>query len=229
VKMDYRDYLSGYTGAQIVVRPWEDRVEYLADRVTSIDSYDIAKGMEKLANRISYVEYFGYAIRYVPHYKPHENGKLLWEAVEHVIKPRLFFPNKKALEDDTVKTARYTGIQFHSVRYTSIGLGYFAEAYIDYGKIGMFVPIFFVGVMWGLIYRFFTTRLPLVYGSALAIPVLINSAQVGLGFNKVFGGTLVSFVVMAMLGISALPRIRKRLYRDSDTSATSTSASLWTR
>ena len=41
---------------------------------------------------------------------------------------------------------------------TSIGIGYMAESYIDFGPIYMFVPILLLGVFYGLIYRYFIAR-----------------------------------------------------------------------
>ncbi len=213
IKMDYRDYVSGYTGAQIVVQPWDDRIEYLLDKIFELDSYDLTEGVEKLASRVSYVEFFGYTLRYVPNYMPHEDGRLLGRAIQHIVMPRLLFPDKPALESATAKTARYTGILFHSAQHTSISLGYVAEAYVDFGKVGMFFPIFALGVIWGLIYRFFMWRLPSIFGVAFAITVLLNTAQFGLGFNKILGGTLMSFGVMALVVIYLLPKVRPRLYQ----------------
>jgi hypothetical protein len=206
IKLDYRNYVSGYTGQQIVVRPWGERIGFLADRVSSLDSYDLARGVEKLADRISYVEFFGYVLRWVPSHVPYENGRLVTGAVEHVAKPRLLFPDKPALEDDTKRAERYTGIIFHSARQTSIGIGYVAEAYIDFGRWGMFVPILGLGLLWGLIYRFFMWRIAPLYGAAFAFPVLVTTAQIGLGFNKVLGGTLTNFAVIAVVAVFVLPR-----------------------
>jgi peptidoglycan/LPS O-acetylase OafA/YrhL len=37
----------------------------------------------------------------------------------------------------------------------SMGIGYCAESYVDFGPIGMFLPVFLLGVYYGLIYRSF--------------------------------------------------------------------------
>jgi hypothetical protein len=212
IKLDYRDYVSGYSGAQVVIRPWDDRIEYLADKVSELDSYDLMRGVDLLASRVSYIEFFGYVIRRVPNNLPFEGGRLIGAAIEHIMKPRLLFPDKRPLEDDTVKTERYTGIVFHSARQTSISLGYVAEAYIDFGSPGMFIVVFFLGLTWGAIYRFFVTWIPGIFGAAMSIPVLFAAAELETGFIKLLGGMFMSFGIMALVAVFILPRVRPYLY-----------------
>ena len=62
-----------------------------------------------------------------------------------------YFPNKEVL-DDSRMTNYYTAKRYDDLsRGTSIGLGYMAEFYIDFGKYFMFIPVFFLGCLYGFI------------------------------------------------------------------------------
>src|SRR5207244_1025318 len=105
----------------------------------------------------------------VPARIPHENGGLWLAAVEHVLRPRLFFPDKAEI-DDSKRTNYYAGVRVGtSDKGTSIGIGYIGESYIDFGVIGMFAPILALGAFYGFIYRFFAQGLrPILIGFSIA-------------------------------------------------------------
>jgi hypothetical protein len=75
---------------------------------------------------------------------------------------------------------------------TSIGIGYVGESYIDFGPIFMFVPIFLLGVFYGLINRFFIAKTQYkLLGSAFGVSVLVFNAYAIESSNaKILGGTL---------------------------------------
>ena len=79
---------------------------------------------------------------------------------------------------------------------TSIGIGYVGESYIDFGPIGMFIPIFLLGVLYGVINRFFITgtRHKLL-GSALAVSVLVfNAYKIETSNIKLLGGVITALL-----------------------------------
>ncbi len=213
IKIDYRDYVSGYSGAQSVVVPWGERVSYLADSVTSLDSYDFQKGVDLLVKRVAYVDFFARTLKWVPNVVPHEEGRLVGGAIKHIVTPRLLFPNKPPLESDTDRTSRYTGIEFHSAMQTSIGFGFMTEAYVDFGPVWMFVPIFALGIITGGIYRYFLRSSSPIFGYGFSIPVLLVVAQTEIGFNKILGGMLMGSIVMALVARYGLPLIYQHLLR----------------
>ncbi len=72
--------------------------------------------------------------------------------------PRFLFPDKPVL-DDSERTRTYTGMNVAGMEQgTSIGIGYIGESYVDFGPVKMFAPIFLLGLLYGLIYRFFVTK-----------------------------------------------------------------------
>ena len=128
-------------------------------------------------------------------------------AIKHVLLPRFLFPNKPAL-DDSARASYYTGIEVAGVEEgTSIGIGYMGESYIDFGPIGMFVPILCLGLFYGLIYRFFVNHHPVkVVGFAMATAILIFGAYTIETSNvKLFGGNLMSLIVIGFFAKFGAP------------------------
>lgn len=205
VKPEYRAFLNQGTDTQRVLVSVPERIEKIGTMALEIRARDLSEGVEPLINRVGYVEYFAHAVNYVPRSVPHEDGALWGKAVMHILKPRLFFPNKPAIHDSEV-TQRYTGIDVSGYREgTSINLGYPAESYVDFGPRGMLVPIFFVGIFFGLIYRYFSYAHPLIIGFALVCPVLVHSTSQLRSTPKLLGTTIVNAIFMALVLAFAVP------------------------
>ena len=104
----------------------------------------ISSGFDRLVFRTAYVEYFGAAHPNCAERVPHERGKLWGEALLHVLAPRILVPSKRVIHDSD-RTNAYSGVSVaRGEDGTSISLGYMAESYIDFGPVGMFVPLFLV-------------------------------------------------------------------------------------
>src|SRR5205814_5129677 len=178
----------------------------LADLVESVTWDNFTDGIDALILRVSYVNFFALTLENVPARVPYENGELWGGSVMHVLTPRFLFPDKPAL-DDSERTRLYTGVQVSGIESgTSIGIGYVGESYIDYGPVWMFAPIVLLGVLYGLINRFFLTRTRYkLLGAALSVSVLIFSAyEIETSNVKLVGGVasvgLVSLVIYLACG-----------------------------
>ena len=151
---------------------------------------------------------FARVISTVPRYLPHEEGKMWWTAVRHILMPRLLFPKKPALPSDSELTSRYTRTVLASSKQgTSISMGYMAESYIDFGMFGMFVPVFLCGLLWGGMYRYFMLNVPdrlIAYGMVTAL--LANANQFEIHSVKLLGGMLMNFLVFATVAKFVLPK-----------------------
>jgi hypothetical protein len=116
-KGEYRKYLTGGERSQVIVQ--QDQFNNLRKFIEivqndfSADNFKTSfyAGMDNLIHRISYVEFLALTMKHVPAQRPHENGKLLKNAFEHVFKPRFLFPDKKPIFDSEL-TSAYTGVQF---------------------------------------------------------------------------------------------------------------------
>lgn len=153
VKQDYRDFVSAGDNDQIVRVSYGESIQYLGTLIGDLDGEQLAVGVDKLAHRTMYFEFFGSVLDNVPVNVPHAGGAIWGSAVLRTFMPRLIFSDKAPAHDSEL-TRQYTGIRVSSFdEGTSISMGYIAEAYIDFGLVLMFVPILLLGGGLGYVYR----------------------------------------------------------------------------
>lgn len=153
VKASYRSYISGGQRAQIVVVDQADRFTHLFSLIMDFSLDDINPSYAKLVGRIAYVDLPARVLMFVPAIVPHGGGVIWTDAIVRVFTPRFLFSDKPPVHD-SVRTNYYTGLGVASYEQgTSISIGYMAESYIDFGVPFMFLPIFGLGVLLGLFYR----------------------------------------------------------------------------
>lgn len=210
VKGDYRKFLSGGESAQVVTVSKSDALEELYSLVGDISDKDLEEGELALIDRISYIDYFSGVIEYVPNYKPHENGEIWRKALLHIVTPRIFFPNKEAI-DDSKQFNKYTGITVATAEQgVSFSLGYMADSYIDFGKTYMFVPILLLGLLVGLIYKYFLINgYSRIWGLVLGAPLFYFAGSYEMASIKVFGNLTMYFIVFYFLNKFGLPILDK--------------------
>ena len=201
VKGEYRGEISGGSGQQLEEVGQGEQITLLVDLVSGLEGEDLVDGLDPLLQRVAYVDFFGYVLNAVPTVVPHEKGAVWWTAVRHVLVPRLIYPDKPALESDSEVTSRYTGIYLASdSEGTSISIGYMGESYIDFGPIGMFIPIFILGLGWGLIYFFFVRKATIPFvGYAYSIAVLMSAYQLEVATIKLLGGVIMKLIVVGFV------------------------------
>jgi hypothetical protein len=191
VKTDYRAYL---------VQQWRqkggastmDKLEVIRMLVSRMDAKKMEEGFKATVARLSYVGLFGSVLSNVPSSEPHSNGELWLGAVTHVLTPRILFPDKKVL-DDSARARRFTGIRLSGMEEgTSIGIGYMAESYADFGSLGMFFPIYLLGLFLGRIYRnFCLNKHSTLLGVAIATAIVFSVIQAFATSNVKIVGSLV--------------------------------------
>jgi hypothetical protein len=152
-KTSYRSFLNKGQLSQSVAVSKEEARKKLLELIVKVDARTYNLALEDLINRIGYVQYFAAAVRMVPSRIPYEDGKVYLAAISHYLVPRFINPDKQVL-DDSKHTNKYTGLGLSGrSRATSFSLGSFADAYIDFGPIFMFIPIFLFGAMVGLFFK----------------------------------------------------------------------------
>jgi hypothetical protein len=207
IKQDYREYLNQGSGQQVILVSVPQRIDKLMELVENLDGSSAGQAFDALVLRVSYVNFFALTIGHVPSSVPHENGNLWFGAIKHVLMPRMFFPDKPVI-NDSERTIYYSGVQVAGAEEgTSISIGYLGESYIDFGFVGMFVPVFILGMFYGFIYRYFVYwyRFKLV-GFALAAAILIFGAyNVETSNIKLVGGNLMVFLVFALCAKIVVP------------------------
>jgi hypothetical protein len=158
VKGEYREFLNQGNFDQSVREPVGARVKKLTELTTYFNGEQLADGFDEMLQRMSYVTFFADCIKNVPSMQPYENGALWLDALGRVFMPRLLFPNKSVV-DDSERTRKYAAVDIAGSEHgTSMSLGYMAESYVDFGPVGMFAPVFMLGIFYGSIYRIFALR-----------------------------------------------------------------------
>ena len=198
IKVDYRFFLNEGTGEQVATAPTAARIDKLVELLGELDQEKIENGFEQSMQRLSYVELFAHCMVTVPAELPYEHGALWLGAVQQVFTPRLLFPDKAPIHD-SYRAQKYTGINWAGPEEgASIGLGYMAESYIDFGPVFMFAPIFLLGVFYGLIYRLFAyPKTGQLLGMALAVCILVFGAcTIETSNIKLVGGNTMALLVM---------------------------------
>jgi hypothetical protein len=196
VKQDYRDFLNQGTGQQVVLVTPGEALSELGFLVGALATEDYLEAGEDMVLRLSYFEYFGVVLDEVPAALPHSRGEIWGESLARPFMPRLFFPGKRVVNDSEL-TKHYTGLRLAGYEQgTSISLGYMAEAYIDFGTVAMFLPIFGLGWVLGRFYRWQVGRPgeSAVYGAAIASFLIIHAAHLETSALK-----LVPTVVLSVL------------------------------
>jgi hypothetical protein len=194
IKPEYRYWVSGYSNAQVAIRPIEDRIKYISERILD-GSVNYETTYLKLLRRIGYTHLYAQVV------SRRDAGLIdipsrYLAAVQHVLMPRALFPDKEALDDSLVTTA-LTGEEIGEG--TSIGVGYMAEAHVDFGFPGMLLPIFLLGAMMGAGAHYFMTRAaPLVIRQAFAAASLFSAFHYEWNIDKALGGYLVGFIALAL-------------------------------
>lgn len=200
-KGKYRAFLTGGARSQNIVQTNQlNNIAVLWD-IVSEDfnaenfSESFERGRDALIYRISYVEYFALALKQVPTFLPHENGQLFQNALEHVFKPRILFPDKKVIYDSDL-TSKYTGISFAGKdEGVSFSLGYVPETYIDFGSIYMFIPIFFFGLLVGWMYKSLLLKgYNIVWGICYSAPIFQYAWMFPVPGTKLLGWSITYFV-----------------------------------
>jgi len=124
------------------------------------DQHEVTNDADKLVDRMWVVYYPALAVSRVPAVLPYTGGTLIWGALQHIVSPRIFFPTKAELQNDSDMVRKYSGVRVAGTEGgTSIAFGYAAESYIDFGQPWMFLPVFLYGVLAGLTYETLSTRI----------------------------------------------------------------------
>jgi hypothetical protein len=153
IKSDYRKFLNQGTKQQVVTVSRSDAFDKIEEKVSSLTWKDYQRELDVFLYRAQYILHLARTMDNVPELLPHEYGRIWWDNISFVLMPRLFFPDKPIYQA-TVKTNKYTGYHYAGFKDgASFSLGYFADSYIDFGYVGMFIPLSLIALFVFFIYR----------------------------------------------------------------------------
>lgn len=212
VKSDFRMFLSGGERSQRVVVSNQEAFYKMVELLGNYDRSRNAEVVDALVDRISYIDYFSASMNYIPAVQSHENGKVWYDAVMHILQPRIFFPNKPSI-DDSQHLMKYTGIFVADASMgTSISLGFMGDSYVDFGEVFMIFPVFLLGLLIGWIYKNILgkTRSP-VWAYILVIPLYEITYNLAVSAKKMIGVLVMFFLVVILFRRFVVPRIERYL------------------
>ena len=153
IKGTFRQEFSAGLGAESQdVRA--ERAAELASDWFSREVDDSASDVSAMVSRLWAVYYPSLAVSRVPADLPHEDGAIEWAAVQHILTPRMIFPDKEEMMSDSEKVRKYSGEWVAGAdQGVSIAFGYVAESYVDFGVPLMFFPPLIFAVLVGMAYQ----------------------------------------------------------------------------
>ncbi len=214
VKVEQRMFLSGGSRAQVVKVSKIDALKNLYQLTSEFNAQKYKLGLNAMVQRLYYIEYFSATIRNIPAKRDFMNGEILQEALKHVLMPRIFFPNKKYI-DDSKQTTRLTGIHLANQNQgTSISAGYMAESYADFGSFYMFIEIFLIGFAIGYTYKTLINRsLNSFWSMAIVFPMFFLTNINGVNLIKIVGRIIMFFIVFLLINKFILPLLNQILLK----------------
>ncbi len=205
IKGDYRAYLSGGVRSQTIVVNRSDAMAelYRLALNAKFDDPDLLYGS---IDRLSYIEFFSEATDNVPATIPYTNGSLWADNIIHILVPRILDPEKKAIFDSDMVNKYATRKVAGADTGTSFSLGFLAESYIDFGYLFMYIPVFLLGILFGLIYRYIIIKsVNYMWGCAMVAPLWVNFQCNGTPGAKILGWLVMYFIVFLLANRYVIP------------------------
>ncbi len=208
VKGDYREFLSQGERVQKVSVSSEEAFNKLIELYENTNSEVIEQSTEALIDRLGYLDFFALVIRNVPTYVNHTEGEIWFASFVHIITPRIFFPDKPAI-DDSEHTRKYAGVMVATgSQGASHSIGYMADAFVDFGPIFMVLPIIIFAILSGVSYsRALYSTYNILYGIALSTPIFGLISVYGKNSIKLVSQLIMYLIVVYLINKFLVPKI----------------------
>ena len=212
IKPDYREFVNKGSGAQIVEVPLSARIDFLTNAASTLDGEKVADGFQRLVSRHGYIEFLGLVLQNVPQVVSFQNGQITAAVFRHIAIPRLVWPGKPMLPNDTEVMSKYTGLPMTWNSDTSISIGYLGELYADFGYLGGLMGASIIGALVGAVYR--TVRnnesgSALVAGG-LCLMIVLPIAYFGTAYVKLVGAFVMTAVIVLIMSYFVVPTLFRR-------------------
>lgn len=214
IKGEYRFFLNQGTRTQSIQVSTTDALNKIASLAQTADPFGKNNDVVyQSIDRLSYIEFFSQAMVRVPSEKPYESGTLWLNNITHILVPRIFNPNKKAIDDSRMVNEYCMRKVATAEQGASFSLGFLAESYIDFGVPFMFIPIFLVGCLIGWIYKLLIIKsINFVWGFSMVTPFWAYINCNGTPGTKILGWLfwyLIAFLFIKFLALKNLDRFLK--------------------
>jgi hypothetical protein len=158
IKGEYRSFVNKGSNTQVVQVEKGEALDKLLELSDKQNGNSFSGAMGDFLDRLQYTYHLAKTMDQVPAVIPHQNGANWGSTLVFVLTPRILNPDK-GVYDASVKASKYSGIQYSGrKRGVSVSLGYFADGYIDFGYVGMFIPLLILGFIYGSTYYYFIRK-----------------------------------------------------------------------
>jgi hypothetical protein len=209
VKGEYRVFLNKGSKTQSVQVEKGDAFNKLLELSEKQNESTFTGAVESFLDRLQYTYHLAKTMDRVPAIIPHQNGANLGTTLTFVFTPRILNPNK-GIYDASEKASKYTGLRYAGIKKgTSISLGYFADCYIDFGYIGMFIPLLILGFIYGKSYFYFVKKSSDNYIFNFAVVSSMYLEMIAMESDSIFivGRLYVTLLVFFLLKIFFFPKL----------------------
>jgi hypothetical protein len=197
VKQEYR--------YQVFTNSLEERLDWMGQRFFGDININYDKALIDLFARIGYTELYARVLERQDIGAIPNRLNFYVSAIQHILTPRILFPDKPIL-DDSLVTRALVGIRISEG--TSIGVGLVAQAHVDFGFPGLLLPMLLIGVMTGLVAKYFMTRpAPLIIREGFTTATLFLAFPFAANIDKALGGFIIGCLVMGLVLKFGYPRI----------------------
>jgi hypothetical protein len=177
IKGEYRAYLNQGSDKQVIKVGQVEALSKLVEIAQESDK-NLDESISGFLDRFQYTFHLAKAMDLIPEKMDYQEGKNWGATLSFVLTPRLLNPDKPIYEASK-KASKYTGIMYSGYEQgVSFSLGYFADGYVDFGIVGMMIPLAFIGFIYGASYFYFVRKSSPNY--------LFNVAVVGAMFMEFF-------------------------------------------
>ncbi len=209
IKGEYRLFLNKGSKTQSVQVEKEDAFNKLLELSEKQNENSFTSATESFLDRLQYTYHLAKAMDRVPSVIPYQYGANWGKSLLFVLTPRILNPGKGVFDAST-KATKYTGIQYSGIRRgTSFSLGYFADGYVDFGYIGMFIPLLILGFIYGKSYFYFVRKSSNNYIFNFAVVGSMYLEMIAMESDNIFiaGRLYVTLLVFFLLKIFLFPRL----------------------
>jgi hypothetical protein len=212
IKKDYRELITDGKVTQSNNIETSNSLGVIVNYFRDFDDVKFETGFHSLVDRVAYVKFFSRVVDNVPSRIEHTHGFIYGSAFLHFLKPRLFFPDKKSI-DDSEHLSKYTGLDVAGKESaTSISTGYFADAYIDFGNFLMFVVLFFLGFIYGSYYKYILLNFNLFWSIVFTSGFFFVIKVFELDSIKIIGTFMIYVVTTYFFGKYLLRFFNKKIF-----------------
>jgi hypothetical protein len=172
-KADYRNFQNNYQTnhiSQKVNQNVFDSYSFLISRAANFGADEFVSGFGSLFSRISYVEPMANAKQIAGEVLGLQDG-LIERILYHISHPRLFYPDKKDLDDSIESNLFIEYFYAGNEQGVSASLGYLTQIYINFPSPFLYLTCFFI---WLLFCQIFMLIIKFGESSLLAYALAIN-------------------------------------------------------